>query len=91
LLAELEREVVDPAWPIPEPWQIVEKMIAYARDCARQGVRLHSITRHMHGVMAGREGARVWRRFLSEAAARPEARPEILHSALPIIKAGLAA
>jgi tRNA-dihydrouridine synthase A len=91
LLAELEQEAMDPAWLVPEPWQIVEKMIAYARDCARQGVRLHSITRHMHGVMAGREGARAWRRFLSDVAARPDARPDVLNSALPIIKAGLAA
>jgi tRNA-dihydrouridine synthase A len=83
--------VVDPAWTVPEPWQIVERMIAYAAEYALQGVRLHSITRHMHGVMAGREGARAWRRFLSEVAARPEARPEVLYSALPISKTGLAA
>jgi len=91
LLAELEREVLDPARAVPEPWQIVECMIAYAEKCASQGVRLHAITRHMHGVMAGREGARAWRRFLSEVAARPQARPEVLYSALPIIKMGLAA
>lgn len=92
LLAELERDAVNPAWAIPEPWEIVDKMIAYAQDCAHRGVRLHSVTRHMHGVMAGRGGARAWRRFLSEVAARPEARPEILKSALlPIIKSGLAA
>jgi hypothetical protein len=41
--------------------------------------------------MTGREGARAWRRFLSEVAARPQARPEVLYSALPIIKMGLAA
>jgi tRNA-dihydrouridine synthase A len=91
LLAELEQQVVDPAWTVPEPWHVVERMIAYAEQYARHGVRLHSITRHMHGVMAGREGARAWRRFLSEVAARPEARPEVLYSALPIIKTGLAA
>jgi tRNA-dihydrouridine synthase A len=90
-LAELEKEVVDAAWTIPEPWQIVDKMIAYAQGCAEQGVRLHSITRHMHGVMAGRDGARAWRRFLSQVAAQPAARPEVLKSALPIIKSGLAA
>jgi tRNA-dihydrouridine synthase A len=90
-LAELEQQIVDPTWPIPEPWQIVDKMMAYAQDCATQGVRLHAITRHMHGVMACRDGARAWRRFLSEVAARPDARPEVLRSALPIIKSGLAA
>ncbi len=61
------------------------------KRCAQRGIRLHSITRHMHGVMAGREGARAWRRFLSEVAARPEAVPETLFSALPIIKQGIAA
>ena len=91
LLAELERDAVDCAWRIPEPWECVDKMVAYAQDCARQGIRLHSITRHMHGVMAGREGARAWRRFLSEVASRPDAPPEILMSALPIIKSGMAA
>ena len=63
----------------------------YAKACAQRGMRLHSITRHMHGVMAGREGARAWRRFLSEVAARPEAVPETLFSALPILNQGIAA
>jgi tRNA-dihydrouridine synthase A len=66
-------------------------MVPYAKACAQRGMRLHSITRHMHGVMAGREGARAWRRFLSEVAARPAAAPETLFSALPIIKQGIAA
>src|SRR6201992_3930267 len=83
LLAELER-LIDPTWAIPEPWEIVQRMLPYAKACAQRGMRLHSITRHMHGVMAGREGARAWRRFLSEVAARPDAAPETLFSALPI-------
>ena len=91
LLAELERALVDPAWVIPQPWEIVERVVAYAKICARRGIRLHSITRHMHGLMAGREGARAWRRFLSEVAARPESVPETLYSALPILNQGLAA
>jgi tRNA-dihydrouridine synthase A len=91
LLAELERSQIDPDWPIPEPSQIIERVVPYAKACAQRGMRLHSITRHMHGVMAGREGARAWRRFLSEVAARPDAAPETLFSALPMIKQGLAA
>ncbi len=91
LLAELERAVVDPAWRVPQPWQIIERVVPYARAQARQGVRLHSITRHMHGLMAGREGARAWRRFLSEVAAHPDAQPETLFSALALLDRGLAA
>jgi tRNA-dihydrouridine synthase A len=91
LLAELEQAVIDPAWAVPEPQKIIERVVSYAKVCARRGIRLHSITRHMHGLMAGREGARAWRRFLSEVAARPEAVPETLYSALPILNQGIAA
>ena len=91
LLGELERAVLDPDWRIPSPWQIIERMVPYARGQLRQGVRLHSIVRHMHGLMAGREGARAWRRFLSELAGRPDAPPEALFSALPILEKGAAA
>ncbi|HEY1314393.1 MAG TPA: tRNA dihydrouridine(20/20a) synthase DusA, partial [Steroidobacteraceae bacterium] len=73
VLAELERSLIDPEWAVPEPPEIIERVVAYAKVCARRGIRLHSITRHMHGLMAGREGARAWRRFLSEVAARPGA------------------
>ena len=91
LLAELECSVVNPGWRLPPPGEIVEHMVSYAQKQARRGVRLHSVTRHMHGLMAGREGARAWRRFLSEVAGRPESAPEILFSALPILNQGLAA
>jgi len=91
LLAELEQALIDPSWVIPQPWEIVERVVSYAKVCARRGIRLHSITRHMHGLMAGREGARAWRRFLSDVAARPESVPETLYSALPILNQGIAA
>jgi tRNA-dihydrouridine synthase A len=91
LLAELDQTLIDPEWQVPEPQEIVERVVAYAKVCARRGIRLHSITRHMHGLMAGREGARAWRRFLSEVAARPGAVPETLYSALPILNQGIAA
>jgi tRNA-dihydrouridine synthase A len=91
LLSELERSIIDPTWSIPEPWEILERMVPYARACAQRGIRLHSITRHMHGLMAGREGARAWRRFLSEVAMRPDATAEMLFSAVPLINQGMAA
>jgi tRNA-dihydrouridine synthase A len=87
VLAELEQALIDPAWRVPQPAEIIERVVSYAKLCARRGIRLHSITRHMHGLMAGREGARAWRRFLSDVAARPDATPETLYAALPIVKA----
>jgi tRNA-dihydrouridine synthase A len=85
LLAELERAVHSPGRPIPQPAEILERMVPYARRQTARGVRLHSITRHMHGLMAGREGARAWRRFLSEVSGRPDAEAESLFAALPML------
>jgi tRNA-dihydrouridine synthase A len=91
LLAEAERALVDPAWEIPEPREIIERLMPYVRSQVRQGTRLHSITRHLHGLIAGREGARAWRRFLSDIASRPGSAPETLLSALCLLNQGLAA
>ncbi len=86
LLAELERAIMNPAWAIPTPSQIVEAVVAYARGQGPGEFRLHAVTRHMHGLMSGLEGARAWRRFLSDIAGRPQAPPEALNSAFPILK-----
>jgi tRNA-dihydrouridine synthase A len=92
LLAELER-AMNPAWVPPTPGEIVEAVVAYARGQGEGPAefRLHSVTRHMHGLMSGREGARAWRRFLSDIAGRPQAPPETLISALPILNLEAAA
>jgi len=91
LLAELERALVDPDWCVPQPWQIVERVVPYARSELQRGARLHSITRHLHGLIAGCAGARAWRRFLSDVASRPDAAPESLFSALSSLEKGVAA
>lgn len=91
LLAEVDQALIEPGRSVPTPAEIIERIVAYARRQAARGVRLHSITRHMHGLIAGREGARAWRRFLSEVAARSDARPETLYAALPIITQKIAA
>ena len=91
LLAELERALIDPAWCVPQPWQVMERIVPYARAQAQRGVRLHSVTRHLHGLMAGCAGARAWRRFLSDVASRPDAAPESLFSALSSLEKGVAA
>jgi tRNA-dihydrouridine synthase A len=88
LLSALERALIDPGFRTPSLREIVESMVNYAREQATRGVRLHSITRHMHGLMTGRNGARAWRRFLSQVALRPDSGPEILLLALPILNEG---
>ncbi len=91
LLGELEQRLLDASWRTPEPGEIIEQVVGYAREQMRAGVRLHSITRHLQGLLTGRPGARAWRRFLSEQATRPEAMPDTLIAAAPLLAPGLAA
>ena len=50
-----------------------------------QGTRLHSITRHLHGLFRAVPGARAFRRHLAGAAAAPHAGAEYLAAALALV------
>ncbi len=86
-LAEAERALLGGTPPASRV-AVVEAMLPYVQAQLEAGQRLHSITRHMLGLFAGRPGARAWRRRLSEEAGRPGAGVEILRSALGAILAG---
>ena len=62
--------------------QVVSDMLPYIDAHLSNGGRLHQITRHMLGLFAGRPGARVWRRVLSEGAHRDGAGTGLLLQAL---------
>jgi tRNA-dihydrouridine synthase A len=64
------------------PEDVVAHMLPYIDAHLDQGGRLNQITRHMMGLFAGRTGARVWRRTLSEQASRPGADRQVLLEAL---------
>jgi tRNA-dihydrouridine synthase A len=55
-----------------------------AREIA-QGTRLHSITRHLHGLFHAVPGARAFRRHLAGAPSAPHADAEYLHAALALV------
>jgi tRNA-dihydrouridine synthase A len=86
LLAELEKRLINASWDIPSPQQIIERVVPYARRQIAAGARLHSISRHLHGLLAGVSGARAWRRFLSEIAAKPDATADTLYGANEILR-----
>jgi len=78
-LAALDRA----AWPdgadaVPDPREVVERMRPYIERELARGTHLHSITRHMLGLYAGRPGARAWRRSLSELGRRDGAEMSIV-------------
>ena len=60
-------------------------LIPYIERELADGVRLHAITRHLHGLFQGVPGARAFRRQLAGAAASPQAGPALLREALTLI------
>ena len=80
ILAEVDNEIFGAETAPPSRESVVIKMSAYLKEQFKQGVRPHSITRHMIGLYHGAPGARRWRRFLSENAGA--ARDDLLDQAL---------
>jgi tRNA-dihydrouridine synthase A len=64
------------------PEAIVEAMLPYIEAHLEAGGKLGSVTRHMLGLFAGRPGARIWRRVLSDGAHRTEAGTALVREAL---------
>lgn len=68
--------------PVPGRQHVIEQMAAYIERELARGVALKHMTRHLLGLFNGQPGARLWRRYLSENAHRPDAGIEVLYSAL---------
>ena len=86
LLAELQREFLDPAFAPPSREWVVAQYAAYVERQLAAGQRLSVMLRHVHGLYAGLPGARSWRRFLSEQGARAGAGPEVLRASLRVFE-----
>lgn len=67
------------------PQAAAQALLDYvAREVVR-GVRLHAITRHLHGLFHAVPGARAFRRHLATEAVKPGAGPEVLAEALAMV------
>ncbi|MFP3940572.1 MAG: tRNA dihydrouridine(20/20a) synthase DusA [Thermoanaerobaculia bacterium] len=78
ILAAADREVFGGRGAPPTRRRIVEELVPYAEDLVRSGEPVGRLTRHVLGLVAGRPGARAWRRTLTEGAQRPGAGAELL-------------
>jgi len=67
------------------PQQAAEALIPYIERELRHGTRLHSISRHLHGLFRAVPGARAFRRALAGAATSPQAGAELLAGALSLV------
>jgi tRNA-dihydrouridine synthase A len=62
---------------------IVEAMIEYCCRAVREGAQLKNITRHILGLYQGMNGAKAWRRTLSDPKLLMDNDPKILRTAMP--------
>jgi tRNA-dihydrouridine synthase A len=82
LLATVDAEIFNAVPTIKSRQEVVLAILPYVEQQLQQGVRLHTITRHMLGLFHGQTGARAWRRHLSENAPKWAAQPTVLLQAL---------
>jgi len=67
----------------------VNRLMDVAERELAQGTRLHSITRHLHGLFRAVPGARAFRRHLAGAASTAHADAEYLLAALALVADGV--
>lgn len=82
VLLEADQRIFGDTHPPKTPPQIVYEMLPYIDEHIASGGRLAQVTRHMLGVFAGRPGARIWRRHLSENAHKTGAGSRLVQEAL---------
>jgi tRNA-dihydrouridine synthase A len=73
------------AAPFASPKEAALALIPYIERELSRGARLHSITRHLHGLFHAVPGARAFRRHLATAAVRPGACAGVLAEALALV------
>ncbi len=84
ILSEIEDRVLS-GRPAKSRSAIVEAYLPYVADQLANGVRLHSMTRHILGLFAGQPGARAWRRHLSRHGSTTGADISVIRDALDLV------
>lgn len=86
LLAEVDAALFGDEKPMPSRYAIVQAMVPYIERQMSLGVRFHCISRHMLGLFHGVNGARAWRRHISENATKPGADARLIVDAMNLVE-----
>ena len=71
--------------PVADVFEAVEAFAPTIAEALAEGVRLHTVTRHMLGLFNGRPGARAYRRHLSTAGINTDAGLVTLRDAVALV------
>ena len=82
ILGAADEQVFGADNPLSGPDEAAEMMLPYIEEHLGAGGKLGQISKHMLGLFAGKPGARIWRRVLSEGAHKPGASTPLVEAAL---------
>ena len=82
LLIGVDPELFGEPAPVADAFEAIEAFMAVIARGLQRGERLHDFTRHLHGMFAGRPGARAFRQVLATEAIRAGAGLEVLREAV---------
>ena len=88
LLIGVDPMIFGEAAPLADAFEAIEAFMPTIARGLRRGERLNDYTRCLHGLFAGRPGARAFRRMLASEATRPGAGLEVLRSAVAAVGRG---
>ncbi|OUV63299.1 MAG: tRNA dihydrouridine(20/20a) synthase DusA [Gammaproteobacteria bacterium TMED119] len=78
LLLQIDQALFGTAPPVSDLHEVVRLYIDYVETNLRQGVPLHSMTKHILNLYQGVPGAKLWRRHLSENSHKPGMDSELI-------------
>ncbi|MEC4728577.1 tRNA dihydrouridine(20/20a) synthase DusA [Shewanella sp. D64] len=81
MLAEIDQQLCGIEKPVLSRDAVLEKFIPYIEKHLQAGGRLNHITRHMTGLFQNEVGSRIWRRYISENAHKPDSGIEVIEQA----------
>ena len=82
LFATVDRDIFGENTLPPTPEQVVNNMLPYIDYWTEKGLKLHSISRHILQLFAGKPGTKAWKRHISENAHLPDANSTVIKDAL---------
>ena len=85
ILLDVDRELFGEEGPAADAFAAIVAYEPYIAARLAEGVRLHTMTRHMLGQFNGRPGARAYRRHLATAGTRPDANLATLREAVALV------
>ncbi|UAA39340.1 tRNA dihydrouridine(20/20a) synthase DusA [Paraneptunicella aestuarii] len=82
IMADVDKRIYADDVVAPDREAVVRMMMPYIDRHIEKGGRAWHVLRHMIGIFQGQPAGRVWRRFLSENAVKPDTDSSIVEAAL---------